>query len=107
MKLKFNFTVIVISLITFLILTTGYGDNSAEAKGITGSIVKISIPSPSLQDNLLKDPISQTTYIYLPPSYNDLQKNYPVVYFLHGFDESPSEISLFKSSLNSLMEKNK
>ena len=44
------------------------------------------IPAPSLRNNLLGDPDKRLATVYLPPSYSQGKKRYPVVYLLHGFD---------------------
>lgn len=44
--------------------------------------------SQALQGNLANEKTEKEVYIYLPPSYYDSDKNYPVVYYLHGYSES-------------------
>jgi hypothetical protein len=43
------------------------------------------IISQALAGNLLGDPAERRYFIYLPPSYPDGNKRYPVVYILHEF----------------------
>ncbi len=49
-----------------------------------GQLRMVSVPAPSLEGNPLQDPSVRTTPLYLPPGYDEGQKRYPVVYFLHG-----------------------
>src|SRR2546423_2372630 len=52
-----------------------------------GVIHTVDVPAPSLARNLLGDPPSRTTSVYLPPSYRfGRSHRYPVLYLLHGFD---------------------
>lgn len=45
--------------------------------------------SPSLEGNLLGDPVTQPVKIYLPPGYDEFPDNrYPVVYLLHGHSQN-------------------
>lgn len=48
------------------------------------------ITSPALADNLIGDPATKKYMVYLPPSYPEGEKRYPVIYALHHFvgDES-------------------
>jgi enterochelin esterase-like enzyme len=53
-----------------------------------GTIDTIDYDSKAISENLLNEKTVQQLYVYLPPSYGESDKNYPVVYFLHGFGES-------------------
>jgi S-formylglutathione hydrolase FrmB len=58
----------------------------AARQTVTGRLVEISIPAPSLKGNLLGDPLEQKVTVYLPPSYESSPaKRYPTLYLLHGF----------------------
>ncbi len=46
------------------------------------------ITSLALADNLIGDPATRDFYIYLPTDYDTSEKHYPVVYVLHGFEQS-------------------
>lgn len=39
----------------------------------------------SLENNPLGSPVERDVHIYLPPGYYESEKNYPVIYFLHGY----------------------
>jgi len=46
------------------------------------------ITSLALANNLIGDPTTRDFYIYLPTDYDTSEKHYPVVYVLHGFEQS-------------------
>jgi enterochelin esterase-like enzyme len=52
------------------------------------AINMIKIPAPSLANNKIGEPAERTIYVYLPPSYNTSDKQYPVVYYLPGYSDS-------------------
>ena len=63
-------------------------------------IVDETVTAESLGSNMLEEGIEQRIKVVLPPSYDtDMDKRYPVVYFLHGFQEN---IGLFGSITESL-----
>src|SRR5262245_41490502 len=63
--------------------------SEAEKQRNSGKLLEVKITSKSLEGNLLGDPAEQTIAIYLPPSYDSsLEKRYPVIYLLHGYDGS-------------------
>jgi enterochelin esterase-like enzyme len=48
------------------------------------------ITSKNIADNnVLGDDGKEKIFIYLPPDYYDSEKSYPVVYYLHGYGETP------------------
>jgi len=50
--------------------------------------IDVDIPAPSLKDNLVSEEDQQPISILLPLSYYDSDKEYPVVYYLHGYEET-------------------
>lgn len=54
----------------------------------TGTIQTIKINSESIKQNLIGDSGERTIYIYLPEAYSNEGAPMPVVYFLHGLDDS-------------------
>jgi glucans biosynthesis protein C len=54
--------------------------------GATGKLTPVEIPGPSLANNLLRVATIQPAAVYLPPSYFQSQKRYPVIYLLPNFD---------------------
>ena len=48
-------------------------------------VVNVEITSPSLEGNVVGDPATRTSRVYLPSSYDENStQRYPVVYYLHG-----------------------
>ena len=64
--------------------------NHARAQD-SGRVDEIYLKSPGVDLNMLGDTTSKKVLVYLPPSYNDSDKSYPVVYFLTGYG---SEVDL-------------
>lgn len=57
--------------------------------------IRIEIESEAVADNMLEEPSTVEIRIYLPPSYYDEpERRYPVVYFLHGFWENPGMMTV-------------
>ncbi len=51
-----------------------------------GTVEKIKVHGKSLEGNLEGDSPDRDVFVYLPPSYTaDINRRYPVVYFLHGY----------------------
>jgi hypothetical protein len=51
-----------------------------------GQIVRETIDAPSLRENSFGDTSKRQITVYLPPSYDaEKNRNYPVVYLLHGY----------------------
>ncbi len=62
-----------------------------EKKNAQDYIKTVQMKSSSLANNIVNEPLERTFYVCLPPSYNDSDKKYPVVYYLHGQAEMPSD----------------
>jgi len=63
----------------------------AQPENSTGRIVADTVPAPSLEGNLLGDPVRQPSFVYLPPGYDtEPDRRYPAIYLLHGVLDSPS-----------------
>lgn len=66
-----------------------------------GTSVTLELSSKSIAKNIVDENSERKISVYLPPSYYDSDKKYPVVYFMHGFSESASNyINKFKNSLD-------
>ncbi len=50
-------------------------------------LIEATIDSAAIGNNLIDEDTVQNLLIYLPPSYYESDKNYPVVYYLHGFGD--------------------
>lgn len=62
-------------------------------------IISDRIQSAKIADNnRVGDSGAEKIYIYLPPNYYDSQESYPVVYYLHGFGETPGSFIYNSSS---------
>lgn len=71
------------------------GENSNDQEDITedyvlkdGTIETVDYDSKAIADNLIEEKTEQKLHIYLPPTYYESDKTYPVIYFLHGFGDS-------------------
>ncbi|MFH1197479.1 MAG: alpha/beta hydrolase-fold protein [bacterium] len=73
---------ILIFLISLLTVSVSIGQSG------TGQLIRLSIDSPSLSNNIIGDPATKNIAVYLPPSYATSEKHYPVVYFLVGHDDN-------------------
>ena len=69
-------------------------------------IVDVTVHSAGLEHNLLGDPADQPVSIVLPAAYaQDTQRRFPVLYFLHGFDDPTSRhqaAEMFRAGLDQL-----
>jgi hypothetical protein len=66
--------------------------------------IDVDIPAPSLKDNLVSEEDQQPISILLPLSYYDSDKEYPVVYYLHGYEDTIYSLYRCYSDVNKLME---
>ena len=65
-------------LIQFMAVLTATAQNS--------NMTKITVRSTSIESNLVEDGPEVNVGVFLPPGYHkDLNKRYPVMYWLHGF----------------------
>ena len=56
-----------------------------------GTVQRVKVHGKSLEGNLEGDPPDRDVSIYLPPSYSDQGRRYPVIYMLHGFTDSDAK----------------
>ncbi|MDN3203770.1 alpha/beta hydrolase-fold protein [Algoriphagus sediminis] len=57
-----------------------------------GTKERIKVHSLALEGNLIGDPADRDVTVYLPPSYQtDPDRQYPVLYMLHGFTDNDSQ----------------
>ena len=77
MKMKYKIT---------LAFTIGFLINSYVllAQAVEGTIVTRTLTSKALQNSGGENPVRNIS-IYLPPNYDQTDKNFPVIYYLHGF----------------------
>ncbi len=94
---------IAVLTLIFTVLLIGCGPDRPDLQIVT-------VPAPSLSDNLIGTSIEQQVAVYLPPMYNMDERRYPVVYFLPGYS-TPIEAFVYgsfqgfelKASLDSLI----
>lgn len=96
--LKNTSLVWVITLVLFLAQPTTFAADNR--------LFETMVPAPSLEANLLSEPVEQQLVISLPPSYFHSEERYPVVYFLHGFGGTPHSVDNFAQIADSLNETN-
>ena len=89
-----------ILILAFLIILTTSSATYAQA----GKIEWARITFPSLEGNLLGDSATRSVGIYTPPGYEDSEKLYPSVYFLHGYGGNPGAgAGIFKPPMDSMI----
>lgn len=66
-------------------LLTIFAISSTKAQSGAGQLINPMVPAPSLATSLFQTSAEQPAAIYLPPSYNESTRRFPVVYFLPGF----------------------
>ena len=81
---KINIGVFVITLLLFT-------SCNVEKENSEISYYLEEIPAPSLENNLVGTKNVQQIGVYLPPSYNNSDQLYPVVYFLNGYTVEAGE----------------
>ncbi len=69
---------------------------SVLAQEKTGQLIDTIIPAPSLKGSLINTPTEQPIVVYLPPSYNDSDQKFPVVYFLPGFGSYIRYLTIYR-----------
>jgi len=47
----------------------------------------VTIPAPSLKENLVNEPAERDIIVYLPPSYGIPDRHFPVIYYLPGYGD--------------------
>lgn len=72
--------------------------NFAQKKSIAkGTVQRIKVHGKLLEGNLSGDSTDRYVSVYLPASYSsNSKKNYPVVYFLHGYTDDDAKFYGFK-----------
>lgn len=69
--------VLVLFVVSFLL-------NQFQVQADEGQLIEPTIPAPSLANCMIEDNSMQPILIYLPPSYDETQQHFPVVYYLPG-----------------------
>ncbi len=94
-------------LMMFLILAMFSFSMIFAEGGKKGKVVLAKINSESLKKNLLLENPEKKIGIYLPPSYDEESRRYPVVYFLNGYTVSMNTIYMIKSIMDNLLDSKK
>ena len=62
------------------------------------------IPAPSLSNNIIGEETVQGISVYLPPSYDSSERQYPVLYFLPGYEDGYGlYMNTFSRSMDALL----
>ena len=77
----------------------------AAAQGPVHKLIHEEITSKALASNLVGDPAERGYLVYLPPSYADGNKRYPVVYILHGFGCDEYDLGLLFEPYEGMLRK--
>jgi predicted esterase len=62
-----------------------------------------SVPSAAIGTSQVGNPSQGQLCALLPPSYGTSTRSYPVIYFLHGFGESPTQIAAWIPAMDATM----
>ena len=79
---------------------------SVWAQAQKGHVVVDSIYSKKLENSFGESP-KRAIAVYLPPNYDNTNRRYPVLYFLHGFGGDHKKIFVLEDLLNEAIENNK
>ena len=79
---------------------------SVWAQAQKGHVVVDSICSKNLENTFGENP-KRAIAVYLPPNYDNTNRRYPVLYFLHGFGGDHKKIFVLEDLLNDAIENNK
>jgi enterochelin esterase-like enzyme len=76
------------------------------SKTSTKGLEILEIFSPAIAQNQIDENPNRLITVYLPPSYRHRDRDYPVVYYLHGWNESPMSIARFVNEMNEFFTEN-
>ncbi len=93
MKKHITYTI----LFLFLLLNSFSQSFAQQEANVKGTVERIKVHGKSLEGNLSGDSVDRYVSIYLPASYKtNPERNYPVVYFLHGYTDDDAKFYGFK-----------
>ncbi len=85
-------------------ITSSQSSDATSSQAEKKQIIVHSIESKAIANNMIGESGKKEVYVYLPQSYyNDESKNYPVVYYFHGYSEYPGAIINNIDQLNASM----
>jgi enterochelin esterase-like enzyme len=61
------------------------GPGGPQARAAAGTVEKVTVHGKALEGNLEGDSPDREVTIYLPPTYADQKRRFPVLYLLHGY----------------------
>lgn len=68
---------------------------------LKGTVEEVVVPAPSLANNIIDEDLEKKVEVYLPADYETSGLEYPVLYFLPGFDSNHTNyMNIFASALN-------
>ncbi|ULQ59524.1 esterase family protein [Brucepastera parasyntrophica] len=85
------YVIMAVSLALFLGCTSA-PDKQVRQENPESRLERWAYDFTSLKSNRIGDRSIKNVKVYLPPSYYTSDKSYPVVYFLHGYNEVPGEL---------------
>lgn len=86
MSASIRSSIVTVTILGILVMACG-----SSAVRAASQVRVVTIHSVALEKNLLGDPPDQQLAIYLPAEYSNRPKQrFAVVYFLHGFDDTPA-----------------
>ncbi len=91
----------ILYIILFCFTTTTWSQEL-----LTGTLIKDSLYSKNLENTFGENP-KRSVSVYLPPNYENSDKRYPVIYFLHGFLNDDSMITPMKELLDYAIQAHK
>jgi S-formylglutathione hydrolase FrmB len=78
-------TIAIIIILLTAFICPAFAQEAAR-RAVSGRVIELKVPAPSLKGNLVGDPLEQSVAVYLPPGYDaSPSKRYPTIYLLHGF----------------------
>ncbi len=93
---------VFVFLIIFSSITNLFGNAQAEIieENSMNGLINLKISSPAIKQNIVSETSERNIIVYLPPGYNESEKRYPVIYYLHGFGEVNYEIMNHKDTFD-------
>jgi S-formylglutathione hydrolase FrmB len=86
----------IVTQVLFLSLVFACSDGSPiVASKRSGNIDELTFRSADIAHNSLNESADKIIIVLLPPGYDQGADRYPVIYYLHGFGEYPTQVNLF------------
>lgn len=98
MKKKVLHTLLVTLIATGLLGNASFADTTDRQFLIEEEFVYESVRD----NNMIYDSGERIHYVFLPPSYYDSDKSYPVIYFFHGYTETANRLNVLRTTYMTL-----